>query len=96
MKFSRPSGQRCNSAKGGTDGKAGFRRLHRVRLAPVDEGHPNEASVALLSTQVLDPFNRKQVSPESSMTVEKFRTTPLFVQNCEGLGDIDNCLNKYH
>lgn len=51
-----------------TDG----RRKRCVRLAPCDEDHPHEASVALLAAQVLDPFNRKQVSPESSMTVAKF------------------------
>lgn len=48
------------------------RRKRCVRLAPCDEDHPDEASVALLAAQVLDPFNRKQVSPESAMTVAKF------------------------
>lgn len=51
-----------------TDG----RRKRCVRLAPIDEDHPDEASVALLAAQVLDPFNRKQITPESSMTVAKF------------------------
>jgi integrase len=52
-------------------GQRSRRRLSR-KLAAVGPEHPTRQSVQQLADAILDPINRKQVSPESSLSISEY------------------------